>query len=416
MDDSPEQQHEQIDETAAGAAPVEDRLAAPVSHHDEGESQPADDPTGADAIHTQDTAIAMPITRARSRQTRRLGRQSPDAPGSRGRRLLFLIPLATVLIIVGVVLSGLGIQQIGLVGFAGAPLLGGTPTPATTPTRAPTATAPPTATSTPAPPINPNISRNDAMGCHNGAPPPSPIVMRGSALYDPAQPVPNEVALTFDDGPTPYTTPPILDYLEQSHTPATFFILGQYAHIWPYLVQREWRSGFAIGAHSWDHPPMTIVPDAAMPHQFGDTMAAIHAALGADACIWFWRPPYGSYDGRVVGIAQSYNLTTVMWNDDPADWSRPGVQTIASRVLEQARPGSIILMHDGPANREQTLAALPIIVEGLRERGLKPVTLPQLLFDSHYPTVDISGKPQRQKPDPTLAIALDAVSPETNLA
>jgi peptidoglycan/xylan/chitin deacetylase (PgdA/CDA1 family) len=68
-----------------------------------------------------------------------------------------------------------------------------------------------------------------------------------------------------------------------------------------------------------------------------------------------------------------------MWNVDPADWSRPGTMTIVNRVLAQARPGSIILMHDGPAARQQTAAALPYILDGLRARGLTPVSLPQLL-------------------------------------
>jgi len=208
------------------------------------------------------------------------------------------------------------------------------------------------------------------------------------------------VALTFDDGPTPYTTPPILDYLERTGTPATFFVLGLYAHTWPDLIQREWNDGFAIGAHSWDHPSLPILPDSQMPHQFGDTLAAVHAAIGQDACIWFWRPPYGEYNLRIVDIGRGYGLTAIMWNVDPTDWARPGAQAIASRVLAQARPGSIILLHDGPARREQTLAALPLILDGLRARGLTPVTLPRLLADSHYPGVrlDHPDPPRPRRP------------------
>jgi peptidoglycan/xylan/chitin deacetylase (PgdA/CDA1 family) len=219
--------------------------------------------------------------------------------------------------------------------------------------------------------------------------PPLYTAIYGAHLSHQTGPVLNEVALTFDDGPTPYSSPPIISYLEQTHTPATFFVLGQYVRIWPYLVQREWRDGFAIGIHTWDHPDMTTLSQAKQNQQFSTTIDALHRALGADACFWFWRPPYGAYNTSVLQTARSFGLTTVVWNDDPADWSRPGAQTIANRVLAQVGPASIILMHDGPALREQTAAALPAILAGLKARGLKPVTIPQLLADEQYPGITL---------------------------
>jgi hypothetical protein len=81
----------------------------------------------------------------------------------------------------------------------------------------------------------------------------------------------------------------------------------------------------------------------------------------------------------IVQQAGAFGLTTINWNDDPADWSRPGTMVIVQRVLAQVHPGSIILMHDGPAAREQTAAALPYILAGLQARGLVPVTIPTLL-------------------------------------
>lgn len=299
------------------------------------------------------------------------------------RRLVVITPVVAVLLLAIVVLSSLGVQHWGLLGLAGShpPLASAT----STATATATATLAPTPLPTATP--DPNIARNTAMGCVDGPPASSPHVIYGMKDYQTGGAAPREVALTFDDGPTPYTSPPILDYLEQSHTPATFFVMGLYAHVWPDLIQREWRDGFAIGIHSWDHPPMTTVSDGQMAHQFGDSLAAVHAAIGQNACIWFWRPPYGAVNARVTGYAQQYGLTTIQWDADPADWSRPGADVIASRVLAQAHPGSIILMHDGPANRQETLAALPRIVAGLRERGLTPVTIPQLLADSHYPGV-----------------------------
>jgi peptidoglycan/xylan/chitin deacetylase (PgdA/CDA1 family) len=366
-------------------------------------------PTGEDALHTQSTdlsliavggasegATALPESRQRSRPHPRIA-----FPGG---RTALLGPLAAALLIVGVVLTGLGAQGRGIVGLLNAPFAASGAH--TTATHAPTSTAVNIPiVGTPTPQIRYTRDRmrelNAAMGCADGKPPaltkPKPIYT--SKGFVSGVSAPNEVALTFDDGPTPYTTPPILDYLEKNHIPATFFVEGLYARVWPYLVQREWNDGFAIGMHSWDHPVLTILPDGQMPHQFGDSLNSIHAAIGKDACIWFWRPPYGSYDPRILGVAESYGLTTIMWDDDSVDYSRPGPDHIAATVLSEAHPGAVILMHDGPARREQTLAALPIILAGLKARGLKPVTLPQLLMDSQYPGVDTTQLPWREKPD-----------------
>lgn len=359
-----------------------------------------------DALHSQRTDLSL-IAVGGSASARSA---TPQPPHQRSRprilrrfprgRLALLWPLAAALLIVGVILTGLGAQGRNVANLVSAPFF--TSRAHATATHAPTAT---TATSVTTPAPRPKIVRdrtrdlNAAMGCAGGAAPALTKPIYTSKGFVPGVPAPNEVALTFDDGPTPYTTPPILDYLEQNHIPATFFVEGLYARVWPYLVQREWNSGFAIGMHSWDHPVLTILPDSQMPHQFGDSLNSIHAAIGQDACVWFWRPPYGSYDPRILGVAQSYALTTIMWDDDSVDYSRPGPEHIAATVLSEAHPGAVILMHDGPARREQTLAALPLILAGLKARGLKPVTLPHLLSDSQYPGVDTSRPPLHEKPD-----------------
>jgi peptidoglycan-N-acetylglucosamine deacetylase len=239
---------------------------------------------------------------------------------------------------------------------------------------------------------DPLLLRNAALlGCHPSAPAPqSNVLWTGLKPGDPG-PVPREVALTFDDGPTPYTSPPILDILEKTHTPATFFVEGQYIHTWPYLLRREWQDGFAVALHTWDHPLMSKLTATQMRHQFGDTLAEMRGILGARACVWLWRPPYADYNQAVLKMAASYGLTTVTWDDSSDDWDRPGVSKIVDNVLSNAHPGAIVLMHDGPALREQTAAALPEILAGLRERGLVPVTLPKLLADGHYPGVAVSG-------------------------
>ncbi|HEX8995356.1 MAG TPA: polysaccharide deacetylase family protein [Ktedonobacterales bacterium] len=216
------------------------------------------------------------------------------------------------------------------------------------------------------------------QGCPSGgAPKPRPYVIYNAASYGVYHT--NMVALTFDDGPTPTTTLPILSFLEQSHTPATFFVMGQYAHAYPWLIQREAADGFAIGVHTWNHPDMRLLSIDARAYQLGATIQQLHADLGSGFCAWLWRPPYGAFNQGIIDQAGAFGLTTVNWDVDPQDWARPGTMVIVQRVLSQVRPGSIILMHDGPAAREQTAAALPYILAGLRSRGLVPVTLPTLL-------------------------------------
>jgi peptidoglycan/xylan/chitin deacetylase (PgdA/CDA1 family) len=194
------------------------------------------------------------------------------------------------------------------------------------------------------------------------------------------------VALTFDDGPTPFTSPPIISFLEQTHTPATFFVMGQYARAYPWLVQREAADGFAIGVHTWNHPDMQLLSVSARAYQLGATIQQLHDDLGPNFCAWLWRPPYGSVNSGIVEQADAFGLTTINWDVDPQDWSRPGTMVIVQRVLAQVRPGSIILMHDGPAARQQTAAALPYILAGLQARGLVPVTIPTLLGSESAPT------------------------------
>ena len=258
------------------------------------------------------------------------------------------------------------------------------------------------------------------QGCPSGQPPkPAPWVVGSAGGY--GAPVRNTVALTFDDGPTPYSSPAILSFLERTHTPATFFILGQYAKAYPGLVRREAADGFTLGIHTWSHPDMRLLTPAQRAWQLVATVQQIHADVGPGYCLWLWRPPYGSVNTSIVRQAGLYGLTTVTWNVDPADWSRPGTMTIVNRVLAQVRPGSIILMHDGPAARQQTAAALPYILAGLRARGLTPVSLPQLLQGYAPPNPSPTPSPTATpsptpSPSPTVTPAPTATAAASGAA
>ena len=90
-----------------------------------------------------------------------------------------------------------------------------------------------------------------------------------------------------------------------------------------------------------------------------------------------FRPPYGSFNAVTLAQLRQLHLLMVLWSVDTGDYLQPGVEAIVQHALAGAQPGAIILMHDGGGNRSETIAALPAIIKGLRERGLQPVTVPR---------------------------------------
>ena len=188
-------------------------------------------------------------------------------------------------------------------------------------------------------------------------------------------PARNQVALTFDDGPGP-STPAVLAALEKARVRATFFVVGKDIAGQEALLRREMADGDAIGDHTWSHENLVDHPSDARS-QIRETEAAIHAATGFTPCMF--RAPYGDTDPQVLDLARSLGMTTIGWNVDPRDWSLPGTGRIVSRVLRAVMPGAIVILHDGGGPRDETAAAIPRIVAGLRARGLRPVTVPDLL-------------------------------------
>jgi peptidoglycan/xylan/chitin deacetylase (PgdA/CDA1 family) len=197
----------------------------------------------------------------------------------------------------------------------------------------------------------------------SGCVPESPSLRRAGVSSD-------AVALTFDDGPGPDTAA-ILRVLSRHGAHATFFQIGMQVRGHEALERRILGAGNDLGNHSWRHESL---PSAS---SMADTQGAITRASGYRPCTF--RPPGGLRDARVISDAATLSMNTVVWDVDPADWTRPGIGAIERRVLTEAHAGSVILLHDGGGDRAQTLAALPTIITALQRRGLRLVTVEELL-------------------------------------
>jgi peptidoglycan/xylan/chitin deacetylase (PgdA/CDA1 family) len=191
-----------------------------------------------------------------------------------------------------------------------------------------------------------------------------------------------EVALTFDDGPGPYT-PDIVRVLQRTHTPATFFEVGVEENYFHAGTAEIVARGYPIGDHTETHAPMSELSRKLQQSQLLKDTAAI-GQYGAPFPRLF-RPPYGLWNSTTLALLKKYRMLMVLWTVDTSDYALPGVREIVQRALDGAKPGAIILMHDAGGNRSETVAALPKIIKRLRARGYKLVTVPRLLLDNPAP-------------------------------
>jgi cellulose synthase/poly-beta-1,6-N-acetylglucosamine synthase-like glycosyltransferase/peptidoglycan/xylan/chitin deacetylase (PgdA/CDA1 family)/spore germination protein YaaH len=206
----------------------------------------------------------------------------------------------------------------------------------------------------------------------------------------------NQLAITFDDGPDPEWTPKILDVLKREHVPGTFFLIGIQVEKFGDLAQRIYREGHEIGNHTFTHPDISSIGTAYMKVELNLTERLFASRLGIRTMLF--RPPY-SVDAepdtedevRPLELTQSMGYITIGNKIDTKDWNdEPALtpQQIAAEVLDhlppcqpndQQRCGNIILMHDGGGNRERTVLALPLIIDGARARGFTFVPVYQLM-------------------------------------
>lgn len=185
------------------------------------------------------------------------------------------------------------------------------------------------------------------------------------------------VALTFDDGPDPRYTPSILQILDRYKAPATFFEVGQQIAAYPALAQQIRDRGDVIGNHSYSHPYLDHESAAAVRLEIAGCDDSLRDYLHLKTHLF--RPPRGRITPAIFRAAQRSGERIVLWTVALEHHDAPTPQAMADRVLRQVRPGGIILMHDGGSSRENTVRALPILLDALKSRGYRFVTVPQLL-------------------------------------
>jgi cellulose synthase/poly-beta-1,6-N-acetylglucosamine synthase-like glycosyltransferase/peptidoglycan/xylan/chitin deacetylase (PgdA/CDA1 family)/spore germination protein YaaH len=205
----------------------------------------------------------------------------------------------------------------------------------------------------------------------------------------------NQIALSFDDGPDPVWTPRILDVLNKYHVVGTFFMIGAEAQNYVGVMQRVYREGHEIGNHTWFHPDISEISNGSVDLELNLTERLFAAKLGVQPL--YFRPPYSidqepDTNDQAAPIAHIEDHGYVIVGDkiDTDDWDehpRKSPQEIANSVFQQidqmqSRPwmrGSIILLHDGGGDRSATVAALPVLIQALRDRGYQIVPVSQLM-------------------------------------
>ncbi len=217
---------------------------------------------------------------------------------------------------------------------------------------------------------------------------PSPFEVQRTGYH------PGLVALTFDDGPDTDWTPAILDVLREKHVPATFFVIGDNVLGQEGLLQRIVAEGHELGNHSYTHPNFATLSDGETLFELNTTERLIEAYTGHRTRL-FRAPYFGDAEPTTADelgpalAAQNDGYLNIGLHVDPDDWALPGTEAIVQRTVagveagNAERSGQIVLLHDGGGDRQQTLEALPRIIDALRARGYRFVPVSQLAGLSH---------------------------------
>ena len=205
-------------------------------------------------------------------------------------------------------------------------------------------------------------------------PEPKPEPKPAPAVQAPAPTTGNKViALTFDDGPGPYTAH-LLDVLDQYGAKATFFLIGSKVSSQANIVRSIHARGHQLGNHSWSHPELPKLPVDQIADEIDRTNDAIKQATGVTPAIL--RPPYGAVNGVVLEQLRLRGMSSILWSVDTRDWADRNSDIVCSRAVAGARPGAIILMHD---IHQTSVGAVPCILSALKQQGYSFVTVQGLI-------------------------------------
>lgn len=174
-----------------------------------------------------------------------------------------------------------------------------------------------------------------------------------------------KIALTFDDGPSPYTDA-VLKVLDKHGVKATFFVVGNQVAGNEPMLENLISSGMSVQSHSWRHADLTGLSTAALQEDLEQSENAIEAATGEEvSCV---RPPYGATNQNVRNVVSGRNDQVLLWDIDPQDWALPGSGNIVGNVKTYHHDGGVILLHDGGGKRDQTVAALEEVIVFLKKQ------------------------------------------------
>ncbi|MFQ3578145.1 MAG: polysaccharide deacetylase family protein [Verrucomicrobiia bacterium] len=204
---------------------------------------------------------------------------------------------------------------------------------------------------------------------------PRPAQPRRKATYNSVHTSKPYIALTFDDGPHPVHTPKLLDTLGRERVKATFFVLGRLVEQYPEVARRIVREGHEIANHTWSHPNLAKMSDAAVERELTRTSAAIFKATGVRPTSM--RPPFGAFTQRQRSWVKSHlDLYCIMWSVDPLDWKIRNAESVRSKLVGGAHNGAILLAHD---IHPTTVQAMPGTIRQLKDRGFQFKTVAELI-------------------------------------
>ena len=199
------------------------------------------------------------------------------------------------------------------------------------------------------------------------------------------------VSLTFDDGPDPRFTLPILDTLKEYQAPATFFMVGNNVKTYPDIAQRIVAEGHEVGNHTMSHPTLPNLDPTETYQEISSCYHTIHDITGV--LPHYFRSPKGLTTDSVEKSLPNFELQEIFWTVTIENRDSPTPEEMVSRVLQKVQPGYIILLHDGRLDRSKTVQALPLLLKELKRQGYQVVPLSDLLQDQDDTEIVAMGAP-----------------------